>query len=77
MLTPAPRTHWQQARLILPEPLAVNKSERVVGTIRFKVNESRSYDLTLDIAVDRGDPGAQSNLLKRTATFNLSQQTFK
>ncbi|BEJ16028.1 hypothetical protein CspHIS471_0506330 [Cutaneotrichosporon sp. HIS471] len=70
------RTHWQQARLILPEPLAVNRSERVVGTIRFKVNESRSYDLTLDVAVDRGGDAPHSNLLRRTATFNLSQQTF-
>jgi hypothetical protein len=27
----------RQARLLLPEPLAVNKGERVVGTIHFKV----------------------------------------
>jgi hypothetical protein len=49
----APRTHWQyvwlshivlitlmfnrQARLLLPEPLAVNRGERVVGTMHFKV----------------------------------------
>lgn len=78
-LTAAPRTHWQQARLILPEPLAVNKGERVTGTIRFKVNDSRSYDLTLDIAVDRGSTAAEPspNPLRRNATYNLSQQTFK
>jgi hypothetical protein len=27
----------RQARLLLPEPLAVNKGERVVGAIHFKV----------------------------------------
>lgn len=56
----------------------MNKSERVVGSIRFKVNDSRSYDLTLDIAVDRGLANEPSpNPLRRIATYNLSQQTFK
>jgi len=71
----------RQARLLLPEPLAVNRNERVVGTIKFKVNNSRSYDLTLDISVDRGaaaPTGAQEeNPLRRVATYNLAQQTFK
>lgn len=66
----------RQARLVLPEPLAVNRGEKVVGSIRFAVNSSRSYDLTLDISVDRGS-SAEPNPLRRTATFNLSQQTFK
>ena len=53
------RTHWQyvsfplidqvlmnrQARLLLPEPLAVNKGERVVGTIHFKVRPPYPCDL--------------------------------
>jgi hypothetical protein len=61
----------------------VNRNERVVGTIKFKVNTSRSYDLTLDIAVDRGTAAAsasesqEANPLRRVATYNLSQQTFK
>lgn len=68
----------RQARLLLPEPLAVNRSERVVGSIRFKVNNARSYDLTLDLAVDRpGGPATGPNPLRRTATYNLAQQTFK
>lgn len=61
----------------------MNRNERVVGSIKFKVNNSRSYDLTLDIAVDRGtaaDAAAatpEQNPLRRVATYNLSQQTFK
>ncbi|WOO80677.1 Histone-arginine methyltransferase CARMER [Vanrija pseudolonga] len=73
----ATRTHWQQSRLLLPEPLAVNRGERVVGTIRFKVNDSRSYDLTLDLRVHRpGGPTVEPDPLRRKTTYNLSQQTF-
>lgn len=58
---------------MLPEPLAVNRGEKVAGSIRFKVNESRSYDLTVNIGVERSTDAA----LRRVAGFNLSQQTFK
>jgi histone-arginine methyltransferase CARM1 len=66
--------------LLLPEPLAVNRNERVVGSIKFKVNNSRSYDLTLSIGVDRdgaSQGGGQDDPLWRVANYNLSQQTFK
>ncbi|KIY33270.1 histone-arginine methyltransferase CARM1 [Cryptococcus gattii E566] len=72
-----PRTHWQQARLLLPEPLAVNKGERLTGSIHFKVNDARSYDLTLDLEVDRpGGAEWDRNPLKRRATYALQQQCF-
>jgi histone-arginine methyltransferase CARM1 len=81
----------RQARLLLPEPLAVNKGERVVGTIHFKVcplpqmasmlmiqaNESRSYDITIDLGVDRPGTQVQPNPLLRKGEYNLSQQCFK
>lgn len=55
----------------------MNRNEKVVGSIKFKVHASRSYDLTLDIAVDRPGHAVQPNPLQRVATYNLSQQTFK
>jgi len=62
-----------------------------VGTIHFKVNpsfmwsraltiqanESRSYDITIDLGVDRPGTQVQPNPLLRTAEYNLSQQCFK
>ncbi|GFZ42528.1 hypothetical protein JCM24511_00244 [Saitozyma sp. JCM 24511] len=72
----APRTHWQQARLLLPEPLAANKGERVVGSVHFKVNDARSYDITLEMRIDRPGPEHQPNPLIRKAEYNLSQQCF-
>ncbi|KAL7419551.1 hypothetical protein Q5752_005462 [Cryptotrichosporon argae] len=75
----------RQARLLLPEPLAINRAERVVGSVHFKVNDARSYDLVLELVVDR--PGASAdaqlregrdgrNPLYRRASWNLAQQTF-
>ncbi|WVQ93458.1 hypothetical protein IAU59_000532 [Kwoniella sp. CBS 9459] len=72
----AARTHWQQARLLLPEPLAANKGERLIGSIRFKVNDARSYDLVLDLRVDRPGPEYDPNPLKRRAEYQLQQQCF-
>ena len=34
-------THWQQVRFLLPEPIAVNKGQKLVGTMHCKVNEQR------------------------------------
>lgn len=69
----------RQARLLLPEPLAVNRGERLTGSIHFKVNDARSYDLTLDLEVDRPGGGAEwdRDPLKRRATYALQQQCFK
>ncbi|CAD6579793.1 MAG: hypothetical protein TREMPRED_002570 [Tremellales sp. Tagirdzhanova-0007] len=70
------RTHWQQTRLLLPDPLAANMGERIIGSLRFQVNDARSYDLTLDLCIDRPGPGVEPNPLRRRATYNLAQQCF-
>lgn len=79
----------RQARLLLPEPLAANRGERLIGSMHFKVsfhshpkltckvNDSRSYDITLDICIDRPGPEYDPNPLRRHAEYNLSQQCFK
>lgn len=43
----SPGTHWYQCRLLLPEPIAVNRGQVVSGSLAFKANEHFSYDLTL------------------------------
>ena len=70
-------THWQQARFLLREPLAVQRGQRVIGNVAFKVNEQRSYDLnaTLGIADASGimlpDEG-----LRRSALWRLDRQVY-
>ncbi|KAI5451602.1 hypothetical protein NCC49_001586 [Naganishia albida] len=76
----ANRTHWQQCRLLLSEPLAVNRGQRVVGSIRFRTNNNRSYDLDLEIRVvaEGSQPDQHVDLpnTKRTGRFDLGKQTY-
>ncbi|WFD05901.1 type I protein arginine methyltransferase [Malassezia vespertilionis] len=69
----APATHWAQVRMLFTEPLALNRGQRVLGTLHFKVNESRSYDIqgTFHVPLDDGLP-----LFTRTAFWKLDKQTY-
>ncbi|KAJ1921620.1 hypothetical protein IWQ60_006712 [Tieghemiomyces parasiticus] len=80
----AARTHWQQVRLLLQEPLAVNARQIIQGTLHCKVNDKRSYDLTAELhllpmgtskiaaATDRLPAGT----ITRQATWLLHEQTY-
>ncbi|KAI8613723.1 S-adenosyl-L-methionine-dependent methyltransferase, partial [Chytriomyces sp. MP71] len=41
----AERTHWQQVRFMLKEPIGVNAYETITGWLRMTVNAQRSYDV--------------------------------
>ncbi|KAJ3151173.1 hypothetical protein HDU86_006164 [Geranomyces michiganensis] len=43
------RTHWQQVRFLLKEPLAINAYQTVKGWMRLTVNMSRSYDIVAEL----------------------------
>jgi len=47
-----PPTHWYQIRLLLPEPLAINKGQKIIGFIHFKANNIRSYYIYLKIGIE-------------------------
>ncbi|TPX44674.1 hypothetical protein SeLEV6574_g04358 [Synchytrium endobioticum] len=55
----AERTHWQQVRFLLKEPLAVNAFETVQGWLKCTVNEMRSYTLQCELVI--GDPLSSQN----------------
>lgn len=44
-------THWYQVRLLLPEPLAINKGCRIKGKITFQANNLQSYYINLKIGI--------------------------
>ncbi|KAI8070061.1 S-adenosyl-L-methionine-dependent methyltransferase [Gongronella butleri] len=49
----ADRTHWQQARFLFREPLAVNATQQIYGWMRCVVNEMRSYTIYCEVALDQ------------------------
>lgn len=73
----APATHWAQVRMLFPEPLALNAGQRVLGTLHFKANESRSYNITANLEVPQADDvKASAPLFRRTARWKLDKQTY-
>ncbi|KAJ2758171.1 hypothetical protein IWQ57_006902, partial [Coemansia nantahalensis] len=55
----APATHWQQVRMLLKQPLAVNAGQVVRGVARMATNDQRSYDITLRlVCLDAGESAA-------------------
>jgi histone-arginine methyltransferase CARM1 len=43
-----PGTHWYQCRLLLPTPIAVNKSQTISGSLHFVANKKFSYDIDME-----------------------------
>ncbi|WFD24498.1 type I protein arginine methyltransferase [Malassezia equina] len=73
----APATHWAQVRLLLEEPLALNRGQRVLGTLHFNVNEHRSYDVQANLYVPQADgTGLTEPLYRRAALWKLDKQTY-
>ena len=51
----SPGTHWYQCRLMLKEPIAVNKGQSISGKLLFVANEKFSYNITMTIQLDGTD----------------------
>ena len=47
-----PTTHWYQCRLLLSEPIAVNKGQTVSGSMAFVANDKFSYCIHLNACLD-------------------------
>ena len=47
-----PDTHWYQCRLLMRDPLGVNKNQKVSGTIIMDANKHSSYDVKMDVQLD-------------------------
>jgi histone-arginine methyltransferase CARM1 len=48
----SPGTHWYQCKLLLLEPIAVNRGQRIVGSVDFRANDGFSYDVDLEIRIE-------------------------
>jgi histone-arginine methyltransferase CARM1 len=45
-------THWYQVRLLLKEPIALNKNQILKGKITFTANKFQSYNIELELKAD-------------------------
>ncbi|KAJ1456383.1 S-adenosyl-L-methionine-dependent methyltransferase [Pelagophyceae sp. CCMP2097] len=65
----AASTHWYQCRLLFQAPIAVNASQRLVGSIRFAANDRLSYDLHVELRLDGTE-------IKTTQHIRLDDQMY-
>ncbi|CAG8448328.1 421_t:CDS:2 [Funneliformis caledonium] len=84
----AERTHWQQVRFLLKEPLAVNAGQTIQGWMRCVVNEMRSYTIEAEILLINDGTGQLSDPLsspspilhldfnRRRNKWRLHEQTY-
>lgn len=47
-----PGTHWYQCKLLLAQPLGVNRGQTVSGQLVFTANESFSYFIEMTAQID-------------------------
>lgn len=47
----SPSTHWYQCRLLLREPIGVNKGQRLKGSLKLIANTEQSFDGTLTVKI--------------------------
>lgn len=48
----APGTHWYQCRLLLSDPIAVNRRQVVSGQLHFQVNDAFSYYIDMTVSIE-------------------------
>jgi len=46
-----PATHWYQTRLLLPEPLGVNKGQFIDAELDMKANTEQCFDTVLTVRI--------------------------
>lgn len=47
-----PGTHWYQCKLLLLDPIAVNKGQTVSGNLYFRANQGFSYFVDMTVGID-------------------------
>lgn len=66
-------THWYQVRFLIPNPIAVNRGQTLSGFFRFKANDQRSFDITIEIKLsDSTVKSVSSHRLNVQQYWNLS-----
>lgn len=71
----SPGTHWYQCRMLLRDPIAVNKGQSVSGVLRFEANEHFSYYIDMTVALDGTTVVSRNRINLKDQQYNyLNQQ---
>mmetsp|Transcript_10391 Transcript_10391/g.15797 ORF Transcript_10391/g.15797 Transcript_10391/m.15797 type:complete len:357 (+) Transcript_10391:41-1111(+) len=65
-----PGTHWYQCRLLLADPIAVNRGQVVAGRMVFVANDRFSYDIEITACIE-------GTHISTTSTVHLHDQAYQ
>ena len=74
-----PLTHWYQVRCMLRAPLPVGPGHRVQGQLKFEANESRGYNIHVELTNGATGVKATNTIVSQCALHHFqytSQQTY-
>ena len=74
-----PLTHWYQVRCMLRAPLPVGPGHRVQGQLKFEANESRGYNIHVELTNAATGVKATNTIVSQCALHHFqytSQQTY-
>ena len=66
-----PGTHWYQCRLLLAEPIAVNRGQVVVGKLHFQANASFSYYVDMTVGIEGTEVISRNRVNLKDQVSNL------
>ena len=69
-----PGTHWYQCRLLLADPIAVNRGQVVSGTMVFNVNKKFSYDIHITANLEGTDISSRNTVYLHDQSYNYLQE---
>jgi histone-arginine methyltransferase CARM1 len=69
-----PGTHWYQCRLLLSEPIAVNRGQVVSGKMVFTANKKFSYDIDITARLEGTDIVSTNTVYLHDQAYNYLQE---
>ena len=57
----SPATHWHQIRFLFQQPVAMNKGQKLSGTVKMTANNERSYNMLIEGTLEGTDVSVQQD----------------
>ena len=65
-----PGTHWYQCRMLLYDPIAVNKGQTISGELYFEANDKFSYNIDMKVTLDGTQVTSQNRIYLHDQMYN-------
>ena len=71
-----PATHWYQTRLLIPEPLGVNRNQTILAKLTMDANNEQTYNTELTVKIPQLQIEGKSQYDMKDAEYRGCYQTY-